>query len=77
MRLLVEKPPFFLLSLLASVVAFVVQKNIGAVTSLSNLPVDLRLANAVISYPRYLAKMVWPADLAVLYPHPIHWPVGR
>jgi tetratricopeptide (TPR) repeat protein len=27
-----------------------------------------RLANAVIVYPRYLANLFWPTDLAVLYP---------
>jgi hypothetical protein len=33
-----------------------------------------RLANAVVSYPRYLGKTIWPADLAILYLHPQAWP---
>jgi tetratricopeptide (TPR) repeat protein len=76
LRLAAEKVPFFLLVIPASIVTFAFQKSSGAVSSLSNLPVTARLANAVISYPRYLGKMIWPADLAVLYPHPIHWPAG-
>jgi len=30
----------------------------------------VRLANALVSYVRYIGKMLWPQDLAVLYPHP-------
>ena len=29
-----------------------------------------RVANAMVSYVRYLGKMFWPADLAAIYPHP-------
>ena len=67
----------FLLSFLASILAFVVQKSVGAVSSLNKLPVDARIANAVVSYPRYLANLIWPADLAVLYPYPSQWPTGQ
>jgi tetratricopeptide (TPR) repeat protein len=75
--LLWEKLPFFLLVIPSSIVTFVFQKSGGAMSSWMNLPFHARIANAVISYPRYLAKMVWPADLAVLYPHPIHWPMWQ
>ena len=30
----------------------------------------VNLANAVVSYIRYLGKTLWPSDLSVLYPHP-------
>jgi tetratricopeptide (TPR) repeat protein len=39
------------------------------------LPLISRSANALISYARYLEKLFWPADLAVFYPHPSHWPL--
>src|SRR5207249_7745466 len=32
------------------------------------LPLDLRLANASVSYLRYLARTVWPAGLSAFYP---------
>ena len=30
----------------------------------------VNLANAVVSYVRYLGKAVWPSELSVFYPHP-------
>ena len=40
-------------------------------------PFGARGGNALISYCRYLGKLFWPTDLAVFYPHPGHWPVGK
>lgn len=67
-RLIHEKIPFFALSFLSSVVTFYVQKEVGAVSSLTHISLMARLANAVVSYCRYLLKTFWPVDLAVLYP---------
>jgi Flp pilus assembly protein TadD len=39
--------------------------------------VSERIGNALVSYARYLGKTFWPADLAVFYPHPGHWPVAQ
>ena len=42
--------------------------------SLEAIPLAQRVANALVSYVTYLAKMVWPADLAVFYPYrPAPW----
>jgi tetratricopeptide (TPR) repeat protein len=30
----------------------------------------LRISNAIVSYVKYLEKAIWPASLAVFYPHP-------
>jgi hypothetical protein len=65
-----EKLPFFLLAGLSSLVTYWVQKGTGAVASA--LPLETRLANAGVSYVRYGFKMLWPADLACFYPHPVH-----
>src|SRR5205807_967082 len=67
-----EKIPFFALSLLSSYISFTAQQRIGAVSATFSL--HLRLANALVSYVRYIGKMFWPENLAVLYPHPSHWP---
>jgi protein O-mannosyl-transferase len=74
--LLWEKIPFFALAVVASCVTFVVQKQGGAVMSLESLPLGARVGNALVSYCRYLGKLVWPTDLAVFYPHPGHWPLA-
>jgi len=76
-RLLMEKLPFFALSLGSSVITFVVQRKGGAVSPLESLPVPDRIGNALVSYVRYLAKTFWPDDLSILYPHPGHWPTGQ
>jgi tetratricopeptide (TPR) repeat protein len=39
------------------------------------LPLSARLANALVSYARYLGKMVWPSDLITPYPYPDQWPL--
>jgi Flp pilus assembly protein TadD len=69
-RLVVEKIPFFALALVSSVVTFVVQQREGAVTLAAGLPFTQRGENVLVSYCRYLGKMLWPSDLAVLYPYP-------
>ena len=72
-RLLLEKIPFFALALAGSVVTYLVQTGAGASW---DAPVNERLANAVIAYARYVAKIFWPTDLAIVYSHPEHWPTA-
>jgi protein O-mannosyl-transferase len=75
--LLREKIPFFLLSALSSVVTYVAQHSGGAVMSAAELSLPGRIANALVSYVRYVAKLLWPANLACFYPRPEHWPVWQ
>ena len=77
LRLVLEKLPFFLLAAAASVVAFLAQKSGGAVVALQAFPFRARLANAGVSYVRYLAKTMWPDPLAVFYPYEGGWGAGR
>jgi Flp pilus assembly protein TadD len=74
-RLVREKIPFLILTVMASVVTFVVQKHSGAMVPAESLSFGARGANALISYCRYLGKLFWPTKLAVFYPLPDHWPV--
>jgi protein O-mannosyl-transferase len=76
LRLSKEKIPFFLLSAISCAVTFLAQKAGGAVQPFSNLPLELRIENALVAYARYLGKTFWPADLCVIYPLPDHWPLG-
>jgi Tfp pilus assembly protein PilF len=64
-----EKLPLLALAALSSIVTFVVQRRGGAVMGLDVIPIRLRVANALVSYVAYLAKMLWPARLAVFYPY--------
>jgi Flp pilus assembly protein TadD len=74
--LLTEKIPFFALAVAASLVTYLTQKHEGAMTMVEKLPVALRGENAVVSYGRYLEKIFWPSDLAVLYPLPKSYPLA-
>src|SRR6185436_700728 len=66
--LIVEKLPLFALSL-ASVVLTLVAQGAGGALAVS-IPLHERFANAALGYVTYLCQAVWPARLAVLYPHP-------
>ncbi len=67
--LLWEKVPFFVLSILLSVVYISPQKG-GAAAPIDMIPLFIRIGNAFISYTAYIGKMIWPSNLAVLYPYP-------
>jgi tetratricopeptide (TPR) repeat protein len=68
LRLVYEKLPLFFLAIAASVVTYSIQASGGGMMSLERTPFLLRMENAIVSYASYLVKMVWPVDLAVLYP---------
>jgi tetratricopeptide (TPR) repeat protein len=68
--LLLEKLPLLALSAGASVVTFLAQRSSGAVAPLAGMPLAFRLGNALVSYLVYIGDMLWPANLAVLYPLP-------
>jgi tetratricopeptide (TPR) repeat protein len=73
-----EKIPFFILTVLSSAVTYVAQWKGGAMKPLEAIAFDGRIANALVSYVAYIAKMIWPANLAFLYPHPgmvPHWQI--
>jgi tetratricopeptide (TPR) repeat protein len=72
-----EKLPFFALAAAAAVATYLVQQASGAVRAFGTVPLGLRLENALDSYVIYIAKMVWPAGLAVFYPYPAGIPVWQ
>jgi tetratricopeptide (TPR) repeat protein len=76
LRLAREKIPFFVLGAISCAITFVAQKSNGTMSSLAHIPAGARVENAFISYARYLGKMFWPTDLAVVYPLPGQWPVA-
>ncbi len=67
-QLIIEKIPFFALSVASSVITFLVQLSGSAVAHIDILPLKVRIANAFLSYARYIGKLFWPQNLAVFYP---------
>lgn len=82
-RLLLEKIPFFVISGLASIMTMVSAQNaggvkgIGGLVSIEMIPFSLRIANALVSYIRYVAMAFWPSDLVVYYPYPYAIPLWQ
>ena len=68
--LILEKVPLFLMAAGSALVTFLVQRAGGAVRSFGTFPFASRLGNAFVAYAGYLKIFVWPAKLAVFYPHP-------
>jgi tetratricopeptide (TPR) repeat protein len=73
-HLCVEKIPFLIMAIASSVVTVIAQRSGGAIVSIQNADIPLRLANAVVSVARYLRRTIWPNDLAALYPFPLTIP---
>jgi tetratricopeptide (TPR) repeat protein len=68
MPLVLEKIPFFFLSLASSVITTLAQRAGEAISPLDNWPILFRLNNVLISYVKYLFQTVWPAHLSYFYP---------
>jgi tetratricopeptide (TPR) repeat protein len=69
-KLIYEKIPLVVFSLISCVITFIAQRRGGAVGSLEVFPLVGRITNAIVSYVDYIGKMFWPFDLAFFYPHP-------
>lgn len=68
--LIIEKLPLVGLSALSSVITYFAMRSGGGLGSADLYPLGVRIANALVAYTTYIAKMVWPRGLAVVYPHP-------
>jgi tetratricopeptide (TPR) repeat protein len=66
--LVLEKLPLFALAAASCVVTVKSQEAVGGINQ--HIALAARLGNAVVSYLRYLAKALWPANLSPFYPHP-------
>lgn len=66
--LIIEKVPFLVLAAIFSIVTFLVQQGSGAVPDIDLVPLHIRLANALLSYGRYIGLLFCPAGLAPFYP---------
>ncbi|MDR3459468.1 MAG: tetratricopeptide repeat protein [Verrucomicrobiae bacterium] len=75
-RRLLEKWPFFLLTAASCVVTFLAQRG-QAVISLQEVPLGLRLENALVACAGYLGKTVWPTGLGAFYPLPDHYSAAQ
>lgn len=67
-----EKLPLLTLTAGSCLVTFLAQRIGPAVQSLSQISLQARISNALVSYVKYIGKMIWPSRLAIFYPHPLN-----
>ena len=69
-----EKLPLFGMVAASMVVTWFAQADVGPGERIVDVPLALRIANALVWYTQYIFLTFWPADLAVYYPFS---PAGR
>jgi Flp pilus assembly protein TadD len=69
-RLVLEKVPLFLLAAASAAMTLLPNRRGSWIGTTDDFPWSLRIANALVSYVRYIAETVWPSSLAIFYPHP-------
>jgi len=67
--LVYEKIPLFALTISSCVITFLSQQSAGAIKSFNHFPFQVRFFNAVVSYTKYITKMIWPSNMAIFYPY--------
>jgi hypothetical protein len=68
-----EKLPLMAIAFAVSVITLFVQH----IRPLEAYPLSVRCANALVSYARYLGKLLWPLHLSPIYLHPGMPPVWQ
>ena len=67
--LIVEKIPFFAIAAVSGFLTIFFQKTGSALAPLTQFPLELRVANSLVSYVTYMGKTIWPHNLAFFYPY--------
>jgi tetratricopeptide (TPR) repeat protein len=74
-RLILEKLPFLALAIVPAVLIFQAQTHFTAVTSLSVVPLTVRIENCLVSYVRYIGLFLYPSNLGYYYPYAVWKPI--
>jgi len=70
-KLFREKLPLFAMTGMSCLMSYYAGKVEGVLGPTDLYPMRVRMANALVSYVRYIAKTLWPyCSLASIYPHP-------
>ncbi len=69
-NLIIEKIPFFLITVFSCWVALLFQAKANAISTFQSVSFLARIENALVSYWVYLQKSLWPLGLTVFYPLP-------
>jgi hypothetical protein len=69
-RLVVEKIPFFMLTLFSVIITILAQHDGGSISAFEHLGIEIRLLNAGNSLIFYISKFIFPIGLSPFYPYP-------
>ncbi|MFZ2631119.1 MAG: tetratricopeptide repeat protein [Desulfosalsimonadaceae bacterium] len=69
-RLIIEKIPLIVLSLITIGLSVFTLQAKDMMIDHNTTPMMLRIENAIVSYVGYLWKMIWPVNFGVVYPFP-------
>jgi protein O-mannosyl-transferase len=76
--LIQEKVPFLVLGCAASIATYLMQKDV--VQKAQDATISWRIGNAIMAYADYIAHMIYPAHLALIYSHAainlLFWRIG-
>ncbi len=67
-ELLVEKLPFFALTVVSSFITVQAHQGLGLLLSSERVSLASRVANSLAAYALYVRNVVWPTKLALVYP---------
>ncbi|MBC2716515.1 MAG: tetratricopeptide repeat protein [Desulfobacteraceae bacterium] len=76
-HLILEKIPLFILSFITVGISVLSVHITQQIVPDDAIPMSLRTANALVSYIKYIVKIIWPHDLAVFYPFPAAIPAWQ
>jgi protein O-mannosyl-transferase len=65
---ILEKIPLFAIAAGGVLVAIAGQQNLKAVQTTAVLPLGTRIADSLVAYAAYIGKLLWPSNLAPIYP---------
>lgn len=74
LHLIYEKLPLFGLSIFWSQISSLSMQYLELEIPLDQNPMKIRIANAILSYVKYIQNMFWPYDLSIYYPYPQSMP---
>ena len=69
-RLILEKIPFFVLTLISAILTILAQHSDGAIANLEGVSIQIRFLNVFNSLIFYISKLIFPIGLSPLYPLP-------
>jgi len=76
-QLIAEKMPLLILSAISTALSVVSLEHSDQFVTHDTIPMGLRVENAIVSYIRYILKILWPRDMTIFYPYPKAIPVWQ